>query len=73
MGNWRLEVGKMAMYMAFPVSLFYFFNQPTYFEEWVTNKKRQIYPPENPQDRKDIQKLIHDMRMKQMSNLEDDA
>ncbi|CAH0407345.1 unnamed protein product [Chilo suppressalis] len=70
MGNWKLEVGKMAMYMSFPVFLFHFFNQPTYFEEWVTNTKRQIYPPENVQDREDIQNLIQEMRKKQMQNLE---
>lgn len=70
MGNWKLEVGKMAMYMSFPVFLFHFFNQPTYFEEWVTNTKREIYPPENMKDREDIQKLIQDVRRKQLQNLE---
>ncbi|XP_063824097.1 protein PET100 homolog, mitochondrial [Ostrinia nubilalis] len=71
MGNWKLEVGRMAMYMSFPVCLFHYFNQPTYFEEWVTNTKREIFPPENKQDRKDIEKLIQDMRKKQMDNMTD--
>ncbi|KPJ18950.1 hypothetical protein RR48_12461 [Papilio machaon] len=70
MGNWKLEVGRMAMYTTFPVALFFVFNQPKYFEEWVTNTKRQIFPPENKQDREDIQKLIQDMRKKQMRALE---
>ena len=35
MGGWQLEVGKMALYMAFPVGLFHYFNQPEYFEKWV--------------------------------------
>lgn len=65
MGNWKLEVGRMAMYTAFPVALFFVFNQPKYFEEWVTNTKRQIFPPENQKDREAIQKLIQDMRKKQ--------
>lgn len=60
----------MAMYTTFPVILFFVFNQPKYFEEWVTNTKRQIFPPENKQDREDIQKLIQDMRKKQMRALE---
>ncbi|XP_066156224.1 protein PET100 homolog, mitochondrial [Euwallacea fornicatus] len=52
MGNWQLEVGKMAMYLAFPVTMFYYFNQPSLFEEWVIKTKRELYPPENPELRK---------------------
>lgn len=37
MGGWKLEVAKMAMYMAFPVGMFHYFNQPEYFEKWVNN------------------------------------
>lgn len=70
MGNWKLEVGRMAMYTSFPVGLFFYFNQPAYFEEWVTNTKRQIFPPENMKDREAIQQLIKDMRKKQMEAFE---
>lgn len=35
MGGWQLEVAKMALYMAFPVGMFHYFNQPEYFEKWV--------------------------------------
>lgn len=35
MGGWQLEVGKMALYMAFPVGMFHWFNNPEYFEKWV--------------------------------------
>ncbi|XP_037964593.1 protein PET100 homolog, mitochondrial [Plutella xylostella] len=72
MGNWKLEVGRMAMYMSFPVILFHIFNQPTYFEEWVTNTKRSIFPPENQQHRDDINQLIKDMRKKQIQSLDSD-
>lgn len=40
MGGWQLEVGKMAMYMAFPVGMFHYFNQPEYFEKWVRKHLR---------------------------------
>ncbi|XP_041970623.1 protein PET100 homolog, mitochondrial [Aricia agestis] len=72
MGNWKLEVARMAMYTIFPVGLFFVFNQPEYFEEWVTNKKREIFPPENKQHREDINKLIQDMRKKQLQSLKVD-
>jgi protein PET100, animal type len=35
MGGFALEIGKMAMYMTFPVAMFYWFNRPEYFEQWV--------------------------------------
>lgn len=45
MGGWRLEVGKMALYMSFPVAMFYIFNQPKYFEDWTVKMRRELYPP----------------------------
>ena len=45
MGGWKLEVGRMAMYMFFPVGMFYCFNQPQYFEDWVVKMRRELYPP----------------------------
>ncbi|KAK3583242.1 hypothetical protein CHS0354_015423 [Potamilus streckersoni] len=47
MGTWHLEVVKMAMYMTFPVGLFYIFNRPEYFEEHVNKKRKEIMPPPN--------------------------
>lgn len=69
MGGWMLEVGKMAMYMTFPVALFHFFNQPEYFEEWVTKTKRELYPPENKGHRKEIEEAIKLHRAKRDEQL----
>uniref|UniRef100_A0A1I8NN31 Protein PET100 homolog, mitochondrial n=1 Tax=Stomoxys calcitrans TaxID=35570 RepID=A0A1I8NN31_STOCA len=75
MGNWSLEVFKMAMYMTFPVAMFHIFNQPEYFEEWVTKKKRELYPPESLGHRETIKQAIKEHREKQdqkfMKALED--
>ena len=65
MGGWKLEVGKMVLYMAFPVGLFHFFNQPEYFEEWVVNIKRELHAPENSHNRDLIQQAITDLRKKE--------
>ncbi|XP_035793802.1 protein PET100 homolog, mitochondrial-like [Anopheles albimanus] len=62
MGGWALEIGKMALYMTFPVAMFHWFNQPEYFEKWVTDTRRQLYPPENPEHRAQIEKAIRNVR-----------
>lgn len=62
MGTWILEVGRMAMYVSFPVVMFHYFNQPEYYEKWVTDKKREIYPPEEKNSKDQIQQFIRDMR-----------
>lgn len=64
MGGWQLEVARMAMYMTFPVALFYYFNQPQYFEDWVTNIRRELYPPENKMQKDEIQNAIKKMQHK---------
>uniref|UniRef100_A0A023F7B9 Protein pet100 log mitochondrial n=1 Tax=Triatoma infestans TaxID=30076 RepID=A0A023F7B9_TRIIF len=62
MGGWKLEVFKMGIYMAFPVALFHYFNQPQYFEEWVTKVKREIYPPDDPEKRELFQNTIRELQ-----------
>lgn len=69
MGNWSLEIFKMAMYMTFPVAMFHIFNQPEYFEEWVTKKKRELYPAESLTNQLEIQQAIKDHREKQDNKL----
>lgn len=64
MGGWALEVGKMAMYISFPVAMFHYFNQPAYFEKWVTQKKREIYPPENETAELEIKNTMKFMRQR---------
>jgi len=69
MGGWFLEVGKMAMYMSFPVVLFHYFNQPEFYEEWVTNTRRSIYPPENLGNREKLEKCKEHLQEKRQKEL----
>ncbi|XP_059621918.1 protein PET100 homolog, mitochondrial [Phlebotomus argentipes] len=64
MGGWQLEVAKMTMYIFFPVALFHYFNQPEYFEKWVTSTRRELYPPEDPKQIEEIRKTIKSIRAK---------
>lgn len=69
MGGWKLEVGKMILYMSFPVCLFHFFNQPEYFEEYVVTKKREMYPPEDLAQKAQLEDLIRKMNGKKDAEL----
>jgi len=69
MGNWSLEVFKLAIYVTFPVGMFYFFNQASLFEDWVVQMKRELYPPDRLTSRVELQQLIKDMRDKQQGDI----
>ncbi|XP_075545942.1 protein PET100 homolog, mitochondrial [Dermacentor variabilis] len=70
MGNWQLEVFKMSIYMAFPVALFYAFNQPQLFEEWVVKKKRECFPPADPVADQQLKDFINTFKAKKREELE---
>ena len=64
MGGWKLEVFKMGLFISFPVMLFHYFNQPEYFEEWVTKTRRAVFPPDNQLHREEIEDCIRKMQEK---------
>ncbi|XP_035743969.1 protein PET100 homolog, mitochondrial-like [Vespa mandarinia] len=58
MGNWQLEIFKMSLYMAFPVIMFHYFNQPENFEQWVTKVRNEYYPKDDKEQRRIIEESI---------------
>lgn len=66
MGTWKLEIVKMGMYITFPVGLFYYFNQPKYFEEWVIKTKQELYPPDD-EKAAEFRKALNELKQKQRS------
>lgn len=69
MGGWKLEVFKMAIYMSFPVGLFYYFNQPKYFEKWVVQTRRESFPPQDNENERELKRFIEEMRAKKRDEL----
>lgn len=65
MGNWILEVGRMALYMSFPVALFHYFNEPEYFENYVISMKRRMYPQEDDSQHEAMENVIRLLNEKQ--------
>lgn len=66
MGNWQLEVFKIAMYITFPVGLFYVCNQPNFFEDWVVQKRREQLAPGDEESRLLFKEELQKRRRVQM-------
>jgi protein PET100 len=71
MGNWKLEAFKMSIYMMFPVGCFWFFNQPGIFEDWIMQKRKLLYTPEDPAARKQLEQVIEQMELQRQARLEE--
>jgi len=69
MGGWQLEAAKMGLYMFFPVSLFYWFNQADLFEEWTIKMRRELYPHESKMHKADIDRTIMKMQERREKEL----
>jgi len=62
MGNWKLEVAKMAVYMAFPVTSFYVYHQVDWFEDELTEIHKKVRTKETIENKKQIDECIEMMR-----------
>lgn len=78
MGGWVFEIAKMGLYLSFPVAAFHIFNTPEYFEKYVVEKKREMYPREDQMYRDEVNQLFRDLnsgnldsKMKQFEKMEE--
>lgn len=51
----------MALYLTMPVAAFHVFNSPEYFEKYVIEKKREMYPREDEMFREEISQILRDI------------
>jgi len=58
MGNWQLEVAKMAIYMAFPVFTFYAYHQVDWFAEQYKGVQRKVYSSEDPKAKAEFKEFL---------------
>jgi protein PET100 len=65
MGNWKLEIGKMAIYMAFPVTSFYIYHQVDWFEEELVAINRKLRNKDTIENAKQIEECVSMMRAHQ--------
>ncbi|XP_028404680.1 protein PET100 homolog, mitochondrial-like [Dendronephthya gigantea] len=41
----KIELLRMSIYVFFPVAVFYYFNMPNFYEEYVQTTMGKLYPP----------------------------
>jgi len=69
MGNWQLELFKLSLFVTFPVAMFYIYNQPQLFEDWVIRKKRELYPPLSTRETEEMKAFIKSYKLEKEAEL----
>jgi len=72
MGNWKLELGKMAIYMAFPVTSFYVYHQVDWFEDDIADMHRKVRTKESMHNKKELQDCVDMLRSHQDKKFKDE-
>jgi len=57
--GWKLEVAKMFMYLSFPVGIFYYVNQPAYFDT-IIKTKQEYFPLESKKASLEVENFIRE-------------
>lgn len=60
----KIEVFRMMLYLSFPVAMFWVSNQAEYFEEYIVKRKREIFPPNEEMQRKELESFKERMRVR---------
>ncbi|XP_077411743.1 protein PET100 homolog, mitochondrial [Vanacampus margaritifer] len=58
----KIEIFRMMVYLSFPVTMFWISNQAEYFEKYVVNRKREIFPADEDVRRKELEDFKERMR-----------
>ncbi|KAM5238656.1 protein PET100 homolog, mitochondrial [Ctenodactylus gundi] len=53
----KLEVFRMTLYLTFPVAMFWISNQAEWFEKYVIQRKRELWPPEKEDQRQELEEF----------------
>ncbi|XP_064900032.1 protein PET100 homolog, mitochondrial [Columba livia] len=58
----KLEILRMFLYLSFPVGVFWVSNQAGPFQGGVVKRKREIFPPDDPERRRVLAELKRRLR-----------
>ncbi|XP_005413234.1 PREDICTED: protein PET100 homolog, mitochondrial [Chinchilla lanigera] len=65
----KLEVFRMTVYLTFPVAMFWISNQAEWFESYVIQRKRELWPPEKEGQRQELEEFKEKMRKQREERL----
>nr|XP_059862441.1 protein PET100 homolog, mitochondrial [Delphinus delphis] len=65
----KLEVFRMTIYLTFPVAMFWIANQAGWFEDYVIQRKRELWPPENEDKRQELEEFKERIRKQREEKL----
>ncbi|XP_020724448.2 protein PET100 homolog, mitochondrial-like [Odocoileus virginianus] len=58
----KLEVFQMTIYLTFPVAMFWIANQAEWFEDYVIQRKRELWPPEKEDQCRELEEFKERIR-----------
>ncbi|MEQ2288515.1 hypothetical protein AMECASPLE_023378 [Ameca splendens] len=65
----KIEIFRMMLYLSFPVTMFWISNQAEYFEAYIVKRKREIFPPDEQLQRKELENFKERMRIRKEQQL----
>ncbi|KAM8912647.1 protein PET100 homolog, mitochondrial-like [Lycaon pictus] len=65
----KLEVFRMTLYLTFPVTMFWIANQAEWFEDYVIQCKRELWPPEKEDQRRELEEFKERIRKQREEKL----
>ncbi|XP_070320889.1 protein PET100 homolog, mitochondrial isoform X1 [Odocoileus virginianus] len=59
----------MTIYLTFPVAMFWIANQAEWFEDYVIQRKRELWPPEKEDQRRELEEFKERIRKQREERL----
>ncbi|XP_034513596.1 protein PET100 homolog, mitochondrial isoform X2 [Ursus americanus] len=60
---------RMTLYLTFPVAMFWIANQAEWFEDYVIQRKRELWPPEKEDQRRELEEFKERIRKQREEKL----
>uniref|UniRef100_A0A9L0IKQ7 Protein PET100 homolog, mitochondrial n=1 Tax=Equus asinus TaxID=9793 RepID=A0A9L0IKQ7_EQUAS len=65
----RAQEAQMTLYLTFPVAMFWIANQAEWFEDYVIQRKRELWPPEKEDQRQELEEFKERIRKQREEKL----
>ncbi|KAF3829491.1 hypothetical protein GH733_003755 [Mirounga leonina] len=59
----------MTLYLTFPVAMFWIANQAEWFEDYVIQRKRELWPPEKEDQHRELEEFKERLRKQREEKL----